>query len=628
MKEILSQKIKYAEIVPYKNYSKISDRTNYLKNVERLDTPIELEFGSDVIKMIGAGYEFGHIQKSKVCRDIMLKPKRKNKKTKYFHNNTETEIPISIDYCNQNITHHNPYITTKDRHIKKHYGNPFSEILIHTIDRSIRIKDNKLTIKLYKGIKRRDLNWIYFRKSFTVTSITIDLSTGNFTTSEITNTSKRFRKNSFTSLNGIVMSNQIFGITESYLLRFNDKVTHNKPLLIEINEIFSEEKFSSSINSVLGFNFTNYHKDKRVFLKLFIDKFVELKKIKVPDNFQYLIKKYYPTEKYLKKNDRKLIASILDFFGIKSKITIRILHHYPNIDIFVLYNLCKLFGKDFHKYIGNIDIKVISNMYEPSKYTIEESFAKEMILNNPTNITINDVDRDTLLKLINSLVNNKFSLDKNFINLILDHFKMIEKVREHGVDYEFKAKDYNQLHTEHSELSKIVGAIKKGWVLEYKFNEEMVKEIEKPITVSINLWDTENTVYEYITFKPHILKREEEYVEEGNFMHHCVASYSDKDRSIIISIRNEDMSDRVTCEFDCQTGLCIQARHFCNGQPPDYMVLALDELKEKVKLYARMGMLHSTEKIKVPLMINGKEIKPELPTPTFRDYLFIEGPDF
>ena len=40
--------------------------------------------------------------------------------------------------------------------------------------------------------------------------------------------------------------------------------------------------------------------------------FVDKKKIKTPNDFVPLIKRYYPTEKFLKKNQRKLMQSILD----------------------------------------------------------------------------------------------------------------------------------------------------------------------------------------------------------------------------------------------------------------------------------------------------------------------------
>ena len=158
------------------------------------------------------------------------------------------------------------------------------------------------------------------------------------------------------------------------------------------------------------------------------------------------------------------------------------------------------------------------------------------------------------------------------------------------------------------ELSKMISFIKKGWVIEYYFNDKMVNDMEKPIKLNINLEDGE---FGEITFYPYILKREEEYDEEGRFMHHCVASYSDKDKSIIVSLRTENKEDRVTCEFDCQTGTLIQARHFCNKQPPADMELAIEELKNKTRYYSRMGMLHSKEKRKVPVKINGIEITPE-----------------
>lgn len=164
--------------------------------------------------------------------------------------------------------------------------------------------------------------------------------------------------------------------------------------------------------------------------------------------------------------------------------------------------------------------------------------------------------------------------------------------------------------------------IKKGWVIEYQFADEMVDEIQKPIK-GYNLIEIGNGIMgtdmsDYIVMYPHILKREEEYDEEGSFMHHCVASYSNKDRSIIISLRTEDLGDRVTCEFDCQTGELIQARHFCNKRPSDIMLDAVEKLKPKVTKYARMGLLKSIEKRKVPFMVNGIEvIKQEEP-----EYLF------
>ena len=110
---------------------------------------------------------------------------------------------------------------------------------------------------------------------------------------------------------------------------------------------------------------------------------------------------------------------------------------------------------------------------------------------------------------------------------------------------------------------------------------------------------------------PHILKREEEYGEEGSFMHHCVASYADKDKSMIVSLRTEDQMDRVTIEYDIQTGKPIQKRHFCNAKPPEYFDVPSVVLDDKIKKLARWGILNWVEKKKVNVKINGIEIVPE-----------------
>ena len=85
--------------------------------------------------------------------------------------------------------------------------------------------------------------------------------------------------------------------------------------------------------------------------QLFIDK----KRIKAPNHYDDLLSYYYPTEVLFKKNDRKLVASVLDMFEIKSKVTIKLVHEVPKIDIRNLAEFCYLLGDNFHKYIGGID---------------------------------------------------------------------------------------------------------------------------------------------------------------------------------------------------------------------------------------------------------------------------------
>lgn len=270
--------------------------------------------------------------------------------------------------------------------------------------------------------------------------------------------------------------------------------------------------------------------------------------------------------------------------------------------------------------------------YNSVRSTIESDYNNKQILLNstPTNLKLTPIEKENLIKIINSgTYGTTTFISQRNIQLIVDHFNMIEKIRPYQENIRMNARTIGEFHDEHRELTKIIQAIKKGWVIEYKFNEKMVEDVEKPIPLKVNLGTEVEPIYGEdlgVSFYPTILKREEEYIEEGDFMHHCVASYSDKDRSIIISVRTEDGTDRVTCEFNCQDGMLIQARHFCNKQPPaDIEHVIINDLSPKVKRYARLGLLHASEKIKVPVKINGIEVKKETPTSlfgyTFEDFL-------
>jgi len=336
---------------------------------------------------------------------------------------------------------------------------------------------------------------------------------------------------------------------------------------------------------------------------------------------------YYPTEKYFKKNDRKLVASVLDMLGIKTKYTIKILHEHPTVNLFELVKLCRYFGNDFSKYIGNLDSFIFENSHSKTGLmgeTENNKYNALSLVNSTSRYYLKDIEKENLIKIANNAKddNRKYPIESilstRFMQLIDDHFRMIDTIREYDPDIYMKARTHSEFHEEHRELTKMQTAINKGWVIEYKFSEKMAIDIEKPIPLKVNLGTEDVPSYGEdlgISFYPVILKREEDYIEEGNFMHHCVATYADKDRSIIISVRTEDGMDRVTCEFDCQDGGLIQSRHFCNKNPPvDIEHVIINDLSPKVKKYARLGLLHASEKLKVPLKINGLDVKKKEPT--------------
>ena len=617
MEDIITQKFTYATITVFKDYCKIIDKKESLSSMgvdlDSLDDGDDdvFESAKRLIK-----FTIDDMRRPTVGRTMEFPEKVGKRKTKFFYGEPGINERTIINYAIRNFE------TRDDRHIKKYYGSPFSEITVTTIERSIRRHGDKITIKLYRHHRHRAFNNIYFKKSTGVESVTFNVNNGNFTTLSMNKsgkkTTKTFRTNNF---NFLEMQFKDGGILNMRKCLDDDSV-----LLKEYNETFNNTNFIFEIDKVFNLN-QNFSFNGFWFVHLMLERFVELKKIKVSNDYGIWIKKYYPTEKFLKKNDRKLIASILDMFQIKSKITIKIMHENNKIDIHALSRLCYFFGDNFSKYIGSIDsVHFMNSTYEDAidigfpKFKFAQELKKE-------NFQITNIEKENIVKIINNLnneirgyqrlTNNKETLiNHRFIGDLHDHFKMIDKLREFIPDLHLKSKNIDDFDKEHLELSKMIKFIKKGYVIEYQFVDKMVNDVELPIKVKINLNDDELNP-EWVTpeFYPYILKREEDYDEEGNFMHHCVASYSDKEKSIIVSVRTEDKKDRVTCEFDCQTGTLIQARHFCNKQPPADIELAVNILKEKTKHYARMGLLHSLDKKKVPVKINGVEIIPEVKEP-------------
>lgn len=621
MEDILTQRFNYATITVFKDYSKLTDKKKSLNSMA-VDLDVfdgDEDESKEITPINKFNVFFEDYNKPKIGRIVEFPEKMGNRKTRFFYGVPGVNEQTTINYAINNFQ------TRDDRHIKKHYGNPFSEISVTTIERSIRRHGDKVTIKVYRHYSHRPFNSVYFKKSTSVQSVTFNMVNGNFTTLNMEMNAKKktqlFRTNCFSFLVQMFKSGGILDMR---------KPLDDKSILInDYNKTFDNSQFIFEIDKTFKLN-QNFVFNGKWFIQLMMERFVELKKIKVSNDYEYWIANFYPTEKLLKKNERKLVASILDMFQIKSKITIKIMHENSKLDIHTLARLCYFFGDNYSKYIGSIDREHFKNMSRGSDPQITDSkfgFAKG--IKDSLVFDINNIERENIVKIINnvkleirgfqSILGSKDTVIKSrFIDELFDHFNMIHKLRKYDSSIRLKAKTYDEFHNEHMELSKMISFIKKGWVIEYKFDDSMLKDVEKQIDLKIDLGDGN---FGDITFYPHILKREEEYDEEGKFMHHCVASYSDKEKSIIVSLRTEDQQDRVTCEFHCQDGTMIQARHFCNKQPPADMMLAIEQLKPKIVKYARLGILHSLEKKKVPVKINGIEVIPEKKE-VKPDYLF------
>ena len=618
MEEILLyQTYTYARITPFKNYSKFP----------RVDTS-----HSGIHKQVSYEDKYGGSTTTEYYdgdSGVPISPltdEIKKKKTRFFYWDDEYKNAPIIRYASTHKHNGTPgeFYTTKDRHIKKYYNEPLSEISVHILERSIIKRGDKITIKTNKFTKHRGFNCKYFKTNKYTTSVTFDMVKGDFLLVDSgkhgrTKNTPKFRKNGFQQFNNFLDS------TDGPFKFLRNHMGKNNPFYKELKNNFKDKEFNDVLSKVFNINFpTDGSFFKTFFYEEVMRWFINTKKIKTPNDYKKLLSHYYPTEKYLKKNDRKLIASVLDVYQIKSKVTIKLLHEKPNIDLGSLYMLCYLFGNNYQKYIGSINKDLFGTTSDNDKGHLIGASSLKMMENIRDRIKnhgydISDIEKENLLSVLTSETEKGISVDENFMALVMDHFRMLSKIREYDPNIRMKANNRTKFHTEHMELSKIITQIKKGWVIQYFYPEETIRQIQQPIKVfkSIKIGPTlmGTDMDDYINITPYVLTREEEYIEEGKFMHHCVASYAETDTSMIVSLRTDDEQDRVTCEFQISNGNLIQARYFSNATPPKQFEYIIESVTDLVRIHARFGTLNWLKKDRVPIKINGIEIAPEMREP-------------
>lgn len=497
------------------------------------------------------------------------------------------------------ITHSDGSVTQlhTSEEIKKYYGDQNHMISTLLYERVVFFEDNKLTFKINTFTKERSRGKKYFRKRFNSHFFRFDLTTGNFLTVTASGTSKKKRNqkintNSFhklTSFFNVIWYS--FSKREMVSSRISNGLVFDNP--------FENFSIIDLFNNVMGSKM-EYDDDFMGFENIIIDKFIEIKGIKVPNkNYRYWLGNFYPTEKYLKKNDRKLLQSILDMFGMKSGFMVRFLHDNPNISSQMnkLVYFHKLLGGTRYMSALSKQFPVFLCEYEGhiqtmNKFGIMTFLGQDMIELKPN-------EKSTLVKLLNNSVSNfKPTHNKIKFGELVDHFEMLRKIRKYDDSIVFKATTEKDFHREHIEFSKMVAKIRKGSTLSYIFDDEMVHDIEKPIHL-------ENGSVLY----PHLLKSEVDYIEEGKVMHHCVGSYYDKKQSVIVSLRNEDGTDRVTTEYDVRTGEMVQSKHFFNKVPPELFSNVIDGvISKKCKEWSKKKKLMCVGTKSDPLMLNGKPV--------------------
>ena len=604
MEILMKETISFAEITPYLNHCPIDVKV-------KKDTADMVPFPVSKIKTDYYFVNPEHPSNRRVNIALFRDPK-------YVRKLRNTEIDF-LDIKNTTTnTWSGVFFTENEDLIKKYYGDPFTSISIRTITFSVVRDGDDISIKYSKKIRIRGVNKRYFKIKNIIFGIKFNTKNGNITSyninfkNSIKNKLFTVRTNWFEHVSAVI--HQFNGLRYSFHGTNNIKdidlrTDEETRIYHALKEKLCSEKFMTKFLDEIDVSdctitpFENQTITQQTLSKL-IEKMVKIKEIKVPDDWYHFLFCHYPGSKYLKRNNNKLVLAVLDSYGLKTKSLVKIIHKYPKISLSTLSELAKLFGPKYPSYLGNIKDEVYSS-WGNSKNNGNQSITITQVpleLRKGTSgvferFVITDDERENIFKLIN----DTSAIRQNVVSLLLDHISMLNTCKEYYPEISFTSSNWNSFNNEHMRLSKIVKKIKSGMTIEYVYDNRLIRDIERHIG----------------DIKPYILKTDEDYSEEGEYMHHCVATYTSKEQSIIVSLR--DGKERVTCEFVKKNGEMVQARYFSNQQPPNNFLGAIESVGQKIKKHSKSRLLEHLEMRKVPVKINGIEV-PRKPEPLDLDF--------
>jgi hypothetical protein len=382
----------------------------------------------------------------------------------------------------------------------------------------------KLKLSIFKFAKSRQVGHRYFAKHSKDIHITFNFKTKNFfiTTSKfgnrkrITTTTKNDFQKIVSTLNPLTDVNIL-----NKVVWFNGGIESGSLFDEDLRIFFTqlEEKLSEELQLQVSFKKGFGTGLGDALMKWFIKQW----KIKVPnDYYQYLIT-HYPGIRYLRKCNMNLVRTILHKKKLKGKYYIKLLNTCGTLNLTDLKELEEIFGERHAKQIplsflkitnSNLDIK-----YEASLVGIEE--VRDFSLTN--------YEKLNLIKVLKHVSNS------SFLNQMYDHFMIKNKLGGFGIKKRIKAKTLKQFEDEHLEWSNLIHLCERNKETVYQYDEGFVKYMEEDI-----ICDKEH-------HQVMILKTDLDYFDEGQHQHHCVRSYVDRYKSLIISVRKGE--ERMTSEF-------------------------------------------------------------------------------
>jgi hypothetical protein len=404
------------------------------------------------------------------------------------------------------------YTSSVEEDYVYNYGNPLCMVLKTYTMVLVERTEDKVSIKVYDGYRRRNVGNTWFKTVRNLNFITVNLKTGDVYNGHLRNRQNKvkvynkLRKNFFYNdpINELtfLIKGHIWSYSYNHLDVIKDAISK-----------FMYEVDGREDSSDLSF-------DKRLF-KFYLDN----KGIKYPNNFHLYSTKLLGKEirKILKKNDKRLVDTFMIHNGLAGKQLKKALHNCQRLNVDLYQIARKLFGDDWINQDDDFILNVLNSEYQIPEREIPAEF---------TNV----IGKDELRRVFNLFKKVFFDNDLDMYNFV-DHIRMYTELKMYGeTDIKWMSNEVesNFFRDEHLDWTDKLSFYRKGYYQRI-YPEFTYNHLEQPIG----------------EYYPVVLNSSTNYNEESNIQSNCVKTYIGKSSNIIISLRKGSLEseDRATIEY-------------------------------------------------------------------------------
>lgn len=453
----------------------------------------------------------------KVKEEIYKKSFERYGATKYRETNSILTITeednMGLVY---NATEKHPLFLTEEswsgeerylKHLKDPMYSVYKEYAMIVVEKN----EHKIAIKFFTGFMTRNVGKPWFKVDKNVDYISVNLLTGDVYNGHLNRFNKKKKCTKSIRRNCFFLEpvNNIKSKMKNYLTRFTDTAFH------EVTTAFSE--FLFRIDQRHNFESLNY--EERLF-RFYLNK----KEIRYPNNFKVFTNEIRGREikKILKKNDNKLVESIMIQNNFSGKKVRHALHHCDKLNLSLYEFARKLFGDDW---LNQDKENVILDLLNSSSSFIHTSSQFTEFISKEE------------LKRVYILFKQVYIHQNLDAMTFSDHMRMYTELRSFG-EHDLKWKSVeskSDFREEHLDWTEKLQHYKMGNYTRH-YPEYMYGMIAQPLDID---------------FHPVLLDTSLKYNEESSYQSNCVKGYIGKASCLIISVMCGKflVEERATIEY-------------------------------------------------------------------------------